>query len=107
MLFPAKIKSAILSNRSLAPLTLMPFSFTSDQKQTCLWLTFAVLLVALLVLLGPVLTPFIAAAILGYALNPGVDWLAAQRLGKVAFPRALAVMTVMLLVLAAILALVL
>jgi predicted PurR-regulated permease PerM len=85
----------------------MPFSFTSDQKQTWLWLAFGLLLAALLVLLGPVLTPFIAAAILAYALNPGVDWLAARRIGRMAVPRSLAVVAVLLLVLAAILMLVL
>lgn len=83
----------------------MPFSFTSDQKQTWLWLALGLLLVALLVLLGPVLTPFIAAAILAYALNPGVDWLVSHRIGKFAMPRALAVMIVMLLLLTAILTL--
>ena len=83
----------------------MPFSFTSDQKQTWLWLALGLLLVALLVLLGPVLTPFIAAAILAYALNPGVDWLVSHRIGKLTMPRALAVMIVMLLLLTAILAL--
>ena len=56
----------------------------------------------------PILTPFIAAAILAYALNPGVDWLATRRLvGRFHVPRALAVLIVMLLLLAAILALVL
>lgn len=83
----------------------MPFSFTSDQKQTWLWAALGLLLVALLALLGPVLTPFIAAAILAYALNPGVDWLVSHRIGKFAMPRALAVMIVMLLLLTAILAL--
>jgi predicted PurR-regulated permease PerM len=85
----------------------MPFSFTSDQKQTWLWLALGLLLVALLVLLGPVLTPFIAAAILAFALNPGVDWLVSRRIGKFAMPRALAVVIVMLLLLTAILTLVL
>lgn len=69
----------------------MPFSLTPEQKQTCIWLVVALVLLAILVSLGPVLTPFIAAAILAYALNPGVDWLAARNLGKLAIPRALAV----------------
>ena len=83
----------------------MPLSFTSDQKQTWLWVVLGFLLIALLALLGPVLTPFIAAGILAYALNPGVDWLVSHRIGKLAIPRSLAVMIVMLLLLAAILAL--
>ncbi|MFD2273582.1 AI-2E family transporter [Undibacterium arcticum] len=64
-------------------------------------------LLVLLVLLGPVMTPFIAAAILAYALNPGVDLIASLRLGKFRVPRSLAVVLMMLLLLAAILALVL
>jgi predicted PurR-regulated permease PerM len=85
----------------------MPFSFTSEQKQTALWLAIAVGLVLLLLSLGPVLTPFIAASILAYALNPGVDWLASLRIGKFGFPRSLAVTIMVLLLFAAALALVL
>ncbi|CAN5310353.1 AI-2E family transporter [soil metagenome] len=83
----------------------MPFSFTSEQKQTFLWLGCGVLLVALLVLLGPVLTPFVAALMLAYVLNPGVDWIAARRIGKVSVPRSLAVVIMILLLFAAVLAL--
>ena len=85
----------------------MPFSFTSEQRQTILWLALGLVLVALLVQLGPVLTPFAAAGILAYALNPAVDWLAKKRIGRIPVPRSLAVIVVMLLLLAAILALVL
>lgn len=72
-----------------------------------MWLAIGLALVAVLVLLGPVLTPFIAAAILAYALNPGVDWLDARRIGKFSVPRAVAVLLVILLLFAALLALVL
>lgn len=85
----------------------MTSTFTPEQKQAWLWLTLGILLVVLLLLLGPVLTPFIAAAILAYALNPGVDWLSTHRIGRFAMPRALAVMLMMLLMFAALLALVL
>ena len=85
----------------------MPFSFTDEQKQTALWLGIALLLVALMVALGPILTPFIASAILAYALNPGVDWLSRRRIGKFPFPRALAVLVVILLLVFAILAVIL
>lgn len=85
----------------------MPLSFTSDQKQTWLWVALGLLFIALLVLLGPILAPFIAAAILAYALNPGVDWLSSRRIGKFPVPRALAVFIMMLLVFAVLLALVL
>lgn len=64
---------------------------TLEQRQTLTWLCVGMLLLVLLVLLGPVLTPFVAAAIVGYVLNPGVDWLTARRV-----PRALAVIAVMI-----------
>ena len=85
----------------------MPLTFTSEQKQTWLWFAVGLALVALLVLLGPVLAPFIAGAILAYALNPGVDWLSVRRIGRRRMPRSAAILLVMLLVGAAILALVL
>ena len=85
----------------------MPFSFTPEQKQTAFWLSLWLAFVLLLYALGPVLTPFIAAAILAYALNGGVDYLARRRIGRLALPRALAVVLVMLLFLSAVGALVL
>ncbi|HZV64870.1 MAG TPA: AI-2E family transporter [Telluria sp.] len=85
----------------------MPFSFTPEQKQTAFWLSLWLAFVLLLYALGPVLTPFIAAAILAYALNGGVDYLARRRIGRVALPRTLAVVLVMLLFLSAVGALVL
>jgi len=80
----------------------MSITVTSEQKQTLLWLIAGALLVAMLVLLGPVLTPFVAAAILSYVLNPGVDWLAARRL-----PRVVAVLIMMSVLVLLLLALVL
>jgi predicted PurR-regulated permease PerM len=85
----------------------MSFSFTSEQKQTWLWLACGLALVALLVLLGPVLTPFVAAMMIGYVMNPGVDWIASRRIGEIAVPRALAVMVMMILLFAVLLALIL
>jgi predicted PurR-regulated permease PerM len=85
----------------------MPFSFTPDQKQSAFWLGLGVAFVLLLYALGPVLTPFIAAAILAYALNGGVDYLDQRRIGRWPLPRALAVVLVMLLFLSAVTALVL
>lgn len=72
-----------------------------------MWLTIGLALAALLVLLGPVLTPFIAAGILAYALNPGVDWLDSRRIGTFSLPRSIAVLLVILLLFAALLALIL
>jgi predicted PurR-regulated permease PerM len=85
----------------------MPFSLTTDQKQSAFWLVLWLALVVLLYLLGPVLTPFIAAAILAYALNGGVDALGALRIGRWRMPRTLAVVLVMLVFSAALGALVL
>ncbi|KQW89158.1 ABC transporter permease [Massilia sp. Root418] len=85
----------------------MPFPLSVEQKQTAfwvvLWLAFGVLLVAL----GPVLTPFLAAAIIAYALNPGVDRIDHLRLGRFDVPRPLAVVVVVLLFFCAVLSLVL
>jgi predicted PurR-regulated permease PerM len=64
---------------------------STEQRQSMLWIAISILLVALLVLLGPVLAPFVAAAIIGYVLNPGVDWLGARRI-----PRASAVMLILI-----------
>jgi len=54
------------------------------------WILFAVGAVFMLYLLGPILTPFVAAGILAYICNPLV-----QQLGKKKIPRALAVVIVM------------
>jgi len=85
----------------------MPSALTPEQKQTAFWLALWFAFLVLLYALGPVLTPFLAAAILAYALNGGVDYLAARRFGRRQMPRALAVTFVMLLFLAAVTALVL
>ncbi len=65
----------------------MPIVTSPEQRQTLLWLAVGILLAVMLVLLGPILTPFVAAAIIGYMLNPGVDALSERGL-----PRALAVL---------------
>ncbi len=81
-------RSAILPNRPLAPpIPTMSSVLKPDQRQTLLWLSVGVVVLALLWLLTPVLTPFVAAAVIGYVLNPGVDWMAQRRI-----PRALAVL---------------
>lgn len=58
-------------------------------KRTWIWLGMALLLVAVLWLLGPVLVPFLVAAILAYALAPVVAQLQ-QRVGR-KIPKALIV----------------
>ncbi len=85
----------------------MPFSFTSEQKQTMLWLSVWCGLLFLLVLLSSVLTPFVAAAILAYALNPGVDRLSKLQWRRFQMPRAIAVVLIMLVFISAMLTLIL
>jgi predicted PurR-regulated permease PerM len=63
-----------------------PFVF---QRRNLAWLAVGVLGLWLLWLLAPVLTPFIVAAVLAYALHPAVEWLAHRRV-----PRLLAVVLV-------------
>lgn len=67
------------------------------RKPLWFWLIPVALFIAVLVLLGPVLTPFIVAAILAYVLNPGVDWLTRRRIGKWRISRVWASLFVMLL----------
>jgi predicted PurR-regulated permease PerM len=85
----------------------MPFPLSVEQKQTAFWVALWLALGVLLVALGPILTPFLAAAIIAYALNPGVDRIDHLRLGRFDVPRPLAVVVVVLLFLCAILSLVL
>ncbi len=62
------------------------------------WLMSAALAAGLVYVLAPILTPFVAAAILAYLCAPWVDWLCARKLR-----RTLAVLLVMLLLLGVIL----
>lgn len=69
--------------------------FTPTQKRTAAWCLIAVLIVLALWLLGPVLTPFVVAAVLAYALTPLVNKL--DSMGKGRLPRVVAVVVVELL----------
>ncbi len=80
----------------------MPFPLSLEQKQTAFWVAIWAAFFLLLVTLGPVLTPFLAAAIIAYALNPGVDRLDRLRWRRIGMPRALSVLIVVLLFFAAI-----
>ena len=62
---------------------------TGELRRRVAWGALALGLALLLWLLGPVLTPFIVAAVLAYALHPAVEALAARRV-----PRLLAVLCV-------------
>jgi predicted PurR-regulated permease PerM len=77
-------------------------NLTARQQRVLSWLALAVLGVAFLWLLAPVLTPFLVGAILAYALHPLVEQLAARRM-----PRVLAVVVVEVAAILAVLALLL
>ena len=79
--------------------------FTSTQKRAAAWLLIAALFVLVLWALGPVLTPFVVAAVLAYALTPLVNWL--DNLGRGRLPRVVAVLVVELLFIVALLGVVL
>jgi predicted PurR-regulated permease PerM len=66
--------------------------FTSTQKRVSAWLLIAFLAVLALWSLGPVLTPFVVAGVLAYALNPLVDRLDAT--GRGFLPRWIAVLII-------------
>ena len=68
---------------------------TSTQKRALTWVFFTAFVSLLIWQLGPVLTPFVMAAVLAYALTPLVDWL--DGLGRGRVPRLLAVVVVELL----------
>jgi predicted PurR-regulated permease PerM len=68
---------------------------TLTQKRFAAWSLIAAVLGLALWLLAPVLTPFVVASVLAYALTPVVDWL--DNLGRGRIPRLLAVIVVELL----------
>ncbi len=75
--------------------------FTATQKAAAAWGLIAALVAFVIWLLAPVLTPFVVAAVLAYALTPLVNWL--DRLGRGRLPRLLAVVVVELLLVIALL----
>jgi predicted PurR-regulated permease PerM len=77
--------------------------FTPTQKRAAAWTAMAVLALLALRALGPVLTPFLIAAVLAYALTPLVDRLDALWRGRM--PRILAVIVVELLLIVVLLSL--
>jgi len=79
--------------------------FTPTQRRVGAWTAIALLAVLALWSLGPVLTPFVVAAVLAYALTPLVDRL--DRAGDGRVPRIVAVIVVELLFILALFCLVL
>jgi predicted PurR-regulated permease PerM len=76
--------------------------FTKTQKTAAAWAGIAAAVVLIVWLLGPVLTPFVVAAVLAYALTPLVNKLDRAWSGKL--PRILAVLLVEILFILAVLA---
>src|SRR5574337_384469 len=82
-----------------------PMPLTSVQKRAIAWLIIAGLVLLALLRLGPVLTPFVVAGVLAYALTPVVDWL--DRVGRGFVPRWLSALGVELLLIVVLLGLML
>ena len=78
---------------------------TPAQKTITAWGAIAAVFALALWLLGPVLAPFVVAAVLAYALTPLVDWL--DHVGRGRLPRIVAVILVELLFVVALLAILL
>ncbi len=79
--------------------------FTNTQKRASAWCLITAVIVLALWLLGPVLTPFLVAAVLAYALTPLVNRIDAWGRGRM--PRVVAVILVELLFILMLLSLVL
>jgi predicted PurR-regulated permease PerM len=56
--------------------------FTPQRVQAAFWIGCGLLVLLLMYVLAPVLTPFALAAIVAYLLAPGVDWLARHRIPR-------------------------
>ncbi|MBB5206115.1 putative PurR-regulated permease PerM [Inhella inkyongensis] len=82
-------------------MTVSPFKLSPAQRRLLAWLGLGLALIALLWLLAPVLSPFVAAAVLAYALDPLVERLAKR------MPRVVAVVLVETLAIVLVLALLL
>ncbi len=78
---------------------------TPNQKTITTWGAIAAVFALALWLLGPVLAPFVVAAVLAYALTPLVDWL--DNVGRGRLPRIVAVIVVELVFILALLAILL
>jgi predicted PurR-regulated permease PerM len=68
----------------------MTFS-SADRLQTALWAGLALALLVLFYALGPILAPFVIAAVFAYICDPAVSWMVERRV-----PRPLAVLLVIL-----------
>ncbi len=80
---PVEFRHLDMVGAAAPPITM---TFTPAQRHTVTWIALSLLAAAIVWLLGPVLTPFLVAAVLAYVLHPLVERLARRRV-----PRALAV----------------
>jgi predicted PurR-regulated permease PerM len=85
-----KLSSRFLQDKVLHEFARILPEMTLSRFAALQWLSFAVFSVVLVYLLSPILTPFVAAAVLAYICNPLVQRLCACRI-----PRTLAVLLVM------------
>jgi predicted PurR-regulated permease PerM len=85
-----KLSSRFLQDKVLHEFARILPEMTLSRFAALQWLSFAVISVVLVYLLSPILTPFVAAAVLAYICNPLVQRLCACRI-----PRTLAVLLVM------------
>ena len=58
----------------------MPLSLTAQQKQTAFWLVLWLAFGMLIYAPGPLMSSFVASAIVAYALSGGVDYLDQRRM---------------------------
>jgi predicted PurR-regulated permease PerM len=82
-------------------------ALNKEQFQTIIWLLVGLGFIVILVMLGPVLMPFVTGAVLAYVLNPLVDRLCLIRIRKWWIPRSLAALIAMAILICSMLALVL
>lgn len=85
-----KLSSRFLQDKVLHDFSRILPEMTMSRSAALQWLSFSVVVAVLIYFLSPILTPFVAAAILAYICNPLV-----QRLCAYKIPRTLAVLLVM------------
>jgi predicted PurR-regulated permease PerM len=93
-----KLSSRFLQDKVLHEFARILPEMTLSRFAALQWLSFAVFAVVLMYLLSPILTPFVAAAVLAYICNPLVQRLCACKIPRT--PAVLLVMTGLLLLFA-------
>jgi predicted PurR-regulated permease PerM len=79
------------SRRAKSAILLEMTPSRADRIQTAVWAGVAIALIALFYALGPILAPFVIAAVFAYICDPAVNWMVARHI-----PRPLAVLLVIL-----------